>query len=246
VSCDGSRQSLDSLNQFLVTLSVLHERRANGGPYIEKCEHCFALPGKERFKGCIADPGNPVPYRRGNPRKSTDVRSAQRKATGRGLKTSRGDSTITPMELCRIRNVLLSSNSLHNLQIWVTILSATKLVLRAGELLRLKFDKSWIPPETTAEVEDDDDDDDDNDDDDGIEERAAGGECLDIVSGEATEILSNNSTAQKSKQKRSRSKKTINTQTQEKRDNDLQKFNYIVWELSQVDHRTNEVKLLVF
>jgi hypothetical protein len=55
-----------------------------------------------------------------------------------------GSSALTPMELLSMREALLNTNSLANLELWVMIIVSAKLFLRSEELVTMKLDKSFI------------------------------------------------------------------------------------------------------
>ena len=68
--CDGSWTNPKNMNQFLAAISTLHKVKGNHGEYREPCAACFQRPVDVRYQGCEHHPGNPLVFRRGNPRLS--------------------------------------------------------------------------------------------------------------------------------------------------------------------------------
>jgi hypothetical protein len=74
-------------------------------------------------------------WRRGNPRTAVVVKNTfkQSNIDGSGY-VAEGDSALTPWELLSLRDRLLSTNSLWDLEFWVMTLIAIKLFLREDEV----------------------------------------------------------------------------------------------------------------
>jgi hypothetical protein len=56
-----------------------------------------------------------------------------------------GAEPLNPLDMIKMHQVLMSSNSIHDLMVWTMFLLQVKLFLRCDELIWLKFSKNFIP-----------------------------------------------------------------------------------------------------
>ncbi|KAJ3287457.1 hypothetical protein HDU76_007820, partial [Blyttiomyces sp. JEL0837] len=123
------------MNQFLSAMTRLHKSRKQTSAYQDICKLC-ARDGK----GCHEHSQKAFLFPRGNPRNREDVQNTVHDITiDKGGYEENGDKPLLPPELMMIRDKLLSSNDKKDLQMWVMILLAIKLFLRADEVINLTF-----------------------------------------------------------------------------------------------------------
>ena len=126
IKCSQSWIAPKNVKQLNSSGSALHQENNQGGTYIDICNECF-LKDSERniginqsVLGCRRHPYNPKIFREGDPFKSKIVsfstKSSTKAAKDSGYKET-GDSPLTPNEYLLIRNHLLSTNSIINLQV---------------------------------------------------------------------------------------------------------------------------------
>ncbi|KAJ3114215.1 hypothetical protein HK100_001732, partial [Physocladia obscura] len=141
VLCDSSWKNPKNMNLFLSAISTLHASRGNGGKYKEKCDACARA--ERRSRGCFHHAGNPLLFRRGNPRMAEFVRNGfQNVQQDLSAHTEHGADPFTPFELVSVRANLLTKNAADGLMLWTMILIGSRLFLRSDELLDLKFDSN--------------------------------------------------------------------------------------------------------
>ncbi|KAJ3090329.1 hypothetical protein HDU96_003446, partial [Phlyctochytrium bullatum] len=108
---------------------------------------------KGNFAGCRQHRGTgALVWRRGLPNFDFEVQNVVKAIKNdRREYREKGNAYMLPQELHAIRDSMVSSGSLENLQLWVMIILATKLFLRADEVLNLKINDPEDPenPEKT-------------------------------------------------------------------------------------------------
>jgi hypothetical protein len=142
----GSWKDPKNMDQFRAAMVALHKSRGQGGIYQEPCSDCLrkydGCLGAENFEyrgGCRQHPSNPLLWLTGNPVTSSAVEDCvQELFKLHSGYVARGDSPLTPSELIKLRNRLLSSNSLHDFELWTMIIIACRLFLREEEIASMK------------------------------------------------------------------------------------------------------------
>ncbi|KAJ3289585.1 hypothetical protein HDU76_007515 [Blyttiomyces sp. JEL0837] len=136
IKCIGGWNDPKIMNQFLSAMTRLHKSRKQTSAYQDDCKLCI-----RDGKGCHEHSQKAFLFPRGNPRNSEDVQNTVHDITiDKGDYEENGDKPLLPPEMMAIRQKLLSSNDKKDLQMWVMILLAIKLFLRADEVLNLTFD----------------------------------------------------------------------------------------------------------
>ena len=141
INCAGGWNAQVNVTQFSGAMSTLHKGRGHGDQYKKSCNECVEEWKKNpNCNGCIHHPGLFLFKRRGNPTKCQLFTNAYQEAMKR-LKNHEitGAYQILPHELRDIRQKLLSSNRLDDLQLYVGILLSIHLFLRHDEFARIKM-----------------------------------------------------------------------------------------------------------
>ena len=158
VRCDGKWKDPKNVDQLLSAIGAIHSANGQRGTFIDTCVECVNLESQKNYHGCRFHRGSPLIWRKGNPKDCDLIMNVVNQNSKDGSTyLSRGDSPLTPWELLDIRQKLLSSNSLSDLQVWLMILLACRMFLRHEELASLKFesfnkDISIVKPDCNVEA----------------------------------------------------------------------------------------------
>ena len=139
VFCQGGWNDPRNVDQCLSALGAIHSSRGQVGVFEDRCVMC--RNAQKQHKGCRIHPGKPQVWRKGNPCKTALVKDvmARSRKDGSGY-VAEGDCALTPFEVMNMRNVLLSSNNIEDMRLYVMILLSIKLFLRSNEVVKLKIE----------------------------------------------------------------------------------------------------------
>jgi hypothetical protein len=142
ILCDGAWKDPGNSNQFLSAVTSVHAARAQNGPYKTPCMFCTEEWSKSQdSNGCRFHPGDIRVWRTGNPRNSDIVKNAYRENTQELFDYEvRGSYQLLPVELLEIRNMLLSTNRIEDLQLYCIMLVSIHLFLRHDEFSSIQLD----------------------------------------------------------------------------------------------------------
>ena len=128
----GAWKAPINLKQFNSAVTALHVAFDHDGPYQAQCEACLS---SRDCRGCRSHLYTPRLVSRGNPVYDQCIRAEKRQNKKDGKKHRvKGAQPLTPFQLLALRNYLLSSNSLINLQLYVMCLVGVRLFLRWDEI----------------------------------------------------------------------------------------------------------------
>jgi hypothetical protein len=147
IICDGSWNEIGGVEQFLAAISEIHKLRRQDCQYVEPCNDCIKeLENNYETSGCRFHKGEYRFWRKGIPRTAQVVVNA-RKEAARLTENHivHGAYQILPSELRQIRDLLISSNSIEDLQIFCGIMISILMFLRHDEFADLELCK--IKPE---------------------------------------------------------------------------------------------------
>lgn len=138
ILCEGSWKDPKNVDQFIAAIGTIHAARGHREQFFESCASCIE---DEQNLGCRFHRGNPLLWRRGNPKNCSLLENVISKNTkvGSGY-VAKGDSPLTPWEIADMRECLVNSNNLFDLQLYVMILLSIKLFLREEELASIKIE----------------------------------------------------------------------------------------------------------
>jgi hypothetical protein len=140
--CHGRWNSPTSIDLFRNAVQKLisqYERTTQ--PYKAPCPGCVALPSHLRHTGCSIHPGDPRCWLEGNPLHSNlflnrfDSYLKQAKENYE----SRGTVALTPHDLRRIREHLLTFNDPYHEMIWTIMIVGIRAILRCAEATGLQM-----------------------------------------------------------------------------------------------------------
>jgi hypothetical protein len=142
VSCKGDWKAIINVDQLLNAVSALHRTIHQTGSFRDICSQCVqALHLDEKATGCRSHLGSFLFVKRGNPRTSDVVTNTYKLCKDLLIShTVKSCYQLCPKEVHSIRKLLLSSNQLSDLQLYVMVLVAIFLFLRHDEVYNLKFD----------------------------------------------------------------------------------------------------------
>jgi hypothetical protein len=133
ILCAGTWNAPNKIDQFQAAMSAVHHNNAHDEGYRNICDDCIATkPVKD--SGCQRHSGNARFVRTGNPCTANEYKEEKKniKADREGWE-ERGAMWLLASDLREIRNILLSTGSLEDLQLYVFILLCIKLFLRFDE-----------------------------------------------------------------------------------------------------------------
>ncbi len=136
IRCQGTWTDPKCAKLLISALAVLHMTRGQGGPFTDKCDECIRHRDEGRNTGCGIPHQTPELWRRGDVTKTEAIKNCVKSILnkGRGY-VMEGDLPVSPQELKRIRNYLISSNTLENFMVWTMFLLGCRLFLRSDELI---------------------------------------------------------------------------------------------------------------
>ena len=118
-------------------ISAIHCQNGKGGEYKDSCDGC-------RNKTCtiISHSASPRVERTGNPTAHFIFKNSMKQSKKDGVNhRERGSSQLLPSDLRALRESLLSSNLLVDLQMWTIIILSVCLFLRHDEFNDIKIDQ---------------------------------------------------------------------------------------------------------
>ena len=141
----GDWKSVTTIGIFRSAISGLHKMHDEcQGPYIEPCRDCRQISPKniERGHSCRLHSGSARYWRKGNVITSELFRGCKGSAEEycETNYESRRTVALLPGDLRKIRDRLLSENTVHHLMLWCIIILGVKLFLRVHEVLKLRMD----------------------------------------------------------------------------------------------------------
>jgi hypothetical protein len=137
----------------MTSLSYIHTRLGQSGPYQEPCVECCRLFSLNReTMGCQHHHGHRQVFRKGNPRVDFDMGNIMKAYQKQHREwVPQGDSPLTPMELFKIRGHLFSAlkgDGMFSFQLWTQLLLGATHFLRSElELCNIQIE-SFIPSMT--------------------------------------------------------------------------------------------------
>lgn len=138
VTCQGGWNDPDCVKSMKSALSALHTAAENCGQFNERCEDCLTLDSKEQYHGCSHHRMKPQIWQKGDPFTTQLLKNAIKTSHKEGSTyVTNGDSPLSPWEVDAMRQKLVSSNKIEDLQLFVIILIAIKLFLRSDEFLAI-------------------------------------------------------------------------------------------------------------
>lgn len=126
-----------NVDQFLSAIGTMHASKDHRESFFDCCKECIVEhKGDKNSIVCRFHKGQPLLWRKGNPKNCSLIENVVRKNTkdGSGY-VAQGDS----WELLDIREFLLNSNELFDFEIFVMILILVKLFLRQDEVSTLQI-----------------------------------------------------------------------------------------------------------
>ncbi|KAJ3088124.1 hypothetical protein HDU96_004232, partial [Phlyctochytrium bullatum] len=134
IDCEGGWKAPKNVSQFASAITILHRAKGQSGDYADVCTRCREQDEKGNYAGCKQHRNGPRVWRRGLPNFDFEVQNVV-KAIKNDRREYRemGNAYMLPQELHAIRESMVKSGTLENLQLWVMIIVATKLFLRADE-----------------------------------------------------------------------------------------------------------------
>ena len=154
ITASGTWDNPGTCNQLLSAISNLHDANGHTGPYSEPCSRCIEKYRQGRVDACQFHTVR-ILYRTGSPRECRKLKNRYTRLTQVDLADYEPDgaSPLLPHELIRVRDALLSRNSLACFQLWVMILFHIQLFLRSSEGCSAEFNQvvsslTAVNPET--------------------------------------------------------------------------------------------------
>lgn len=141
IQCLGHWNCKENADQFLSSITSLHESIGERGSYTDQCQFCLeSIRADSNSRGCQFHLQQCRFYRKGNPRYHKSVKKAWKLVKELTSQHTRNKCIqITPMELERIRTFLFSSNSMADYQLYVMMLVAINLFLRFDEVSNMEY-----------------------------------------------------------------------------------------------------------
>ena len=142
VLCDGGWNDPGNANQFLSAITTAHRAINQSGAFKSPCNSCIESWRKNsNSNGCRFHPGDIRVWRNGNPRDSQIVKNAYRENTKELFEyVVKGSYQLLPIELKEMRTLLLSTNTLEDVQLFCIILVSIHLFLRHDEFSNIKVE----------------------------------------------------------------------------------------------------------
>ncbi|KAJ3089697.1 hypothetical protein HDU96_003694, partial [Phlyctochytrium bullatum] len=150
ITCTGTWNAPKILEQFLAAVGALHVARGQRGDYRDVCPACcLQAQTDENFNGCQQHRGDARRWRCGEPKNEQRLLNTIKAIRiERAGYQEKGSTYLLPSEMHQIRDSLVNSSTLENLQLWVMFLLGTRLFLRSDELLNLKISNPRNPNST--------------------------------------------------------------------------------------------------
>jgi hypothetical protein len=148
ILCTGEWKAPINITQFVAAITRIHSSIKQRGDYVECCHGCVTAYRRDG-SSCRFHPNQFLIYNRGNPRTSETVvnavHAAKKLCSNHKVK---GAEHLLPKEVRRIRQLLLSTGSLDDLQLFAMMLVQIYLFLRSDELHKIEV--QHIIPEYSA------------------------------------------------------------------------------------------------
>lgn len=137
IVCQGKWKDPKNVDQLISAIGAIHAAKGHRECFFDSCKDCI----DDGNLGCRFHRGNPLFWKKGNPKNCDLLENIINKNSKDGSSyVSHGDSPITPWELIDIREHLINSNNLYDLQIITMILVSVKLFLREDEVSSLRIE----------------------------------------------------------------------------------------------------------
>ena len=139
--CSGGWKAPVNVTQFKAALSTLHQVREHPDAYKAACPRCVAARSVNQLSnGCSIHAGQFLFKRRGNATDSQQYKNAYKEALKRLADHEVvGAYQMLPWELRDIRQKLLSTNHLKDLQVYCGLIISIHLFLRHDEYARMRM-----------------------------------------------------------------------------------------------------------
>ena len=155
----GQWKDPGNCDQYMSAVARLHVSINQDGLYIDACDACHKeYKADKSSSGCSFHPGQYCVWRRGNPRESELVQNVYKECKDLcSLHVIKGSYQLLPDELLDVRQRLLSSFCLADLQLYTIVLVSIFLFLRHDEFHKLKVtdvvnDLSAVTPNRIASL----------------------------------------------------------------------------------------------
>lgn len=141
VLCVGDWKDPGNCDQYMSSVTRIHMARGQSGLYMDECNDCIqAYNSDKNSTGCRFHPGEFRVWRKGNPRQSELVQNLYSECKDYcSHHVIKGSYQLLPEALMQIRDLLLSTGRLHDLQLWCIILVSIYLFLRHDEFHGIKL-----------------------------------------------------------------------------------------------------------
>jgi hypothetical protein len=134
----GTWKSPSAIDTFRGALAYVHTCYARTNvEYSKICGECCERPRADM--GCSDHAGNPCLTRRGNPARSRDFKTFINVTKDELDHVGKTNLQLLPHELRKLRELLLSRNTLFDTMIWTIIIVSVKAFLRSDEGLNLEM-----------------------------------------------------------------------------------------------------------
>lgn len=148
IHATGTWKAPINVKQFNSSISAIHEAYEQNGPYEGRCEACLL---SREWKGCLTHFRAPRLISRGCPVYAQDVK-AEKRMNNKEAQTyvASGTEPLTPFQVLKVRNLLLSTNQVQDFQLFVMILMSIRLFLRSEEVSGEKIYTGESKPRPTG------------------------------------------------------------------------------------------------
>ena len=140
LTCRGDWNDPDKRKSFGTAVWNIHKAHKQTGTYVALCEACRRLPQAEWFKGCDTHKGHPAILRSGNPSYDSIFTDCMDKIKQDRMGYKRSPSEqLLPSYVRKLRDRLISSNSLIDLQTFTIIVVSISLFLRFDDFVDIEI-----------------------------------------------------------------------------------------------------------
>ena len=140
MKCHGDWNDPDKRKSFSTAVWSILKAHKQTGTYVPSCDDCCLMPEEEWFKGCDSHKGRPSILQSGNPTYNNIFTDSMDKIH-LDCKEYRRQPTeqLLPCYVWQIRDRLLSSNSMIDLQTFVIIMVSICLFLQFDDFLDIEL-----------------------------------------------------------------------------------------------------------
>lgn len=141
IKCRGDWNAPEKRKGFRTAVWCIHKAHNQTGNYIQACQDCRDMPFDEWYKGCSTHKGHPALLRSGNPAyDSVFTDCLDRIGMDRRDYLRQPTEQLLPCWVRQLRDRLLSSNSLIDLQTFTIIQVSICLFLRFDDFVDIELD----------------------------------------------------------------------------------------------------------